>query len=312
MKKFVRLFCLFFIFFSIMACNKDVKTFTYVNFSILFDETQERLNNTGDPASIPAGYAAQTPEMKFMSVYHIELSPDEFTPFKGGQIVYKAPETKDGGSLSIDHDSSVITSEGLVFYTFNISKLAPGTYNYLRVGVAYQEFEVLFNLLNIPSVGNIYDQTGTVASFIGYRTYIRNLTIKNLNTDIFADKEQGFWGIETALTAPNDIYNTIYTGQSPAGTTTVVNPIASTSPLPPGTCIVTGKFATPLVIAGNESEDADQSDLTLSFSFSTNQSFEWVDTNTNGQWDVDAVNPALTEQVIDMGLRGMIPFWEFE
>jgi hypothetical protein len=39
---------------------------------------------------------------------------------------------------------------------------------------------------------------------------------------------------------------------------------------------------------------------------STNQSFEWIDGNANGKWE-----PSKGESVVDMGLRGMIPFVQY-
>jgi hypothetical protein len=42
-------------------------------------------------------------------------------------------------------------------------------------------------------------------------------------------------------------------------------------------------------------------------SLSTNNSFEWNDSNGNGKWDVD---PGSFENVVDMGLRGLIPIKE--
>jgi hypothetical protein len=84
-----------------------------------------------------------------------------------------------------------------------------------------------------------------------------------------------------------------------------VNPLFASSPIPPGSCVVTGKFATPLVITGQETEN-----LTLTLSFSINNSFEWIDSNGNGQLDIyaDGVTPA--EKIVDMGLRGLVPKWE--
>ena len=60
-----------------------------------------------------------------------------------------------------------------------------------------------------------------------------------------------------------------------------------------------------LVVTGQEKED-----VTVSLSFSVNQSFEWKDDNGNGQLDfyADGVTPA--EKIVDMGLRGLIPAWK--
>lgn len=69
--------------------------------------------------------------------------------------------------------------------------------------------------------------------------------------------------------------------------------------------MVTGKFDTPLIITGKETED-----LTVTLSFSVNQSFEWIDDNSNGQLDIYADGVTPIEKIVDMGLRGLLPSWE--
>lgn len=86
-------------------------------------------------------------------------------------------------------------------------------------------------------------------------------------------------------------------GQAPEGATTVPNPLAATSPIPAGSCVVTGQFVNPLVIAGNETADVD-----LILSLSINKSFEWIEVNNDGMFE-----PLAGETVVDMGLRGLIP-----
>lgn len=290
-----------------ISCNKDVKTFNEMNFSFQFDPTQIRLDNFGAPSEIPPGNAAQTPIMNLLSVHYIELSQNENTLFNEGEVLYYAPETEIGGETAIDFDASDIVGEGEQFLILDLERIKPGTYNYIRASVAYQNYDIVYNVLNIPGYGDLYDQTGTVASFIGFRTYIRDLTVSDLTIPIYANKLQGFWGFETHFTGPLSAYNAIYTGQSPEGATTVVNPIAATSPVPAGSCVITGKFDVPLVITGDETTD-----LYIYMSFSINESFEWIDTNANGKWDVDATNSDLTEVIVDMGLRGMAPTWEWK
>lgn len=291
----------------LLNCNKDVKNFNDMHFVFQFDETQVRLDNFGLPSTLPAGHAALTPDMHLLSVHYIEFSPDATTPFKSGAVIYTAPETTLGGDLAIDFDSSKVAGENTDFLTLNLERLPPGTYKYIRASVAYQNYDISYNLNNIPLVGDLTAQSGTVASFIGFNTYIRNLTVNNMTTAINANKLQGFWAFETAFTDPYSAYNAIYSGQSPEGATTVVNPIDATSPVPEGSCVITGEFAEPLVINGDETGE-----LYIYLSFSTNQSFEWVDTNGNAQWDIDASDPDLTEEVVDMGLRGLIPSWEWK
>ena len=80
------------------------------------------------------------------------------------------------------------------------------------------------------------------------------------------------------------------------------NPLSATSPIPSGSCVVTGKFADKLIINNNESKN-----IEVMMNLSINKSFEWIDVNGNGKWDVD-VNSG--ENVVDMGLRGLIPTWQ--
>lgn len=301
MHKYVVYFALFALMF-LASCNKDIKEFNYLNFTFQFDATQERLDNFGNVSNIPSGNAAQTPTMRSLSVHYLELAYDQFTQYKDGAVIYKAPETHAGGNQAIAFDSSVIASANEIIFTTNVNKLPNGTYNYVRASVAYQNYDVNFTLRNIPVVGDL-SGVGTIASFLGYETYITSLQVNNLSISINGNKTQGFWAFETQWPAPYEAYNAIYTGQAPEGATTVVNPLFATSPVPPGSCVITGKFAEPLVI----DDDIKSNDITITLSFSINQSFEWIDTNGNGIWDIDATDPDLTEKVVDMGLRGMIP-----
>ena len=85
--------------------------------------------------------------------------------------------------------------------------------------------------------------------------------------------------------------------QAPANATTVPNPLAATSPIPAGSCVVTGQFTTPLTITGTETNN-----VVVTLSLSINQSFEWHEVTADGKYE-----PANGENVVDMGLRGLIP-----
>lgn len=94
------------------ACKKDDPTppataTHYLIFKFKFDSTQERLNSIGQPATIPAGNAAQSPVFNGMSAHYIEMTENEFTALGAGDVLYHAPETTDGGSTAIDFDSSM-------------------------------------------------------------------------------------------------------------------------------------------------------------------------------------------------------------
>ncbi len=265
------------------ACSKNTNSANssaQLEFVFKFDSTQERLNNIGLPASIPDGNSAQSPAFNTMSAHYVELAPSPLTPLGSGDVLYKAPEVNTGGSMAIDFSKAEVTKEGDVFLSVPVSSITPGTYQYLRVSLAYQNYNIKFNALG-------QDLTGTVASFIGLDTYISNYKIKDSAVNVNANKLQGYWGFETPYA--------VLTGD--AATTTVPNPIASTSPIPAGSCVVTGAFTTPLVITGNETKK-----ITVTVSLSTNKSFEWKDHNRNGIYE-----PLDNDSVVDMGIRGLIP-----
>lgn len=287
-----------------LGCNQptpeEVQPFAL--FKLKFDPNQERLNNIGQPSGIPTGHAAQTPEFRQMSLHYIELAPSALTLLGAGAIVYKGEETTKGGENAVDFDKVAKAGNNEVIKAVELKNIPPGTYEWIRASVTYQNYDIKFNLNDIDFVGDLKQQKGTVASFVGFNTYITNITPRTKTLSVNDDKKQGFWAFETNFTNPYSAYNQVTSGEAPAGATTVVNPLFATSPVPQGSCVVTGKFAQPLVITGNEKED-----LTVLLSFSVNNSFEWVDDNNNGQLDFYANGTTPNEKIVDMGLRGLIP-----
>ncbi len=61
--------------------------------------------------------------------------------------------------------------------------------------------------------------------------------------------------------------------------------------------MVTGQFANAFTITGTELQDVE-----VTLSFSVNNSFEWTEINADGKYE-----PSIGEQLVDMGLRGLIP-----
>jgi len=251
-------------------------------FKFKFDPTQARLNAFGNPSTVPAGNWAQSPSFNKMSGHYVEMIPTEWTALGTGEIVYEGPETYAGGSRAIDFDKAVVVGENEVFLSVPLSSIAAGTYQYIRVSVTYQDFDIVYN------ANGLTDLTGTLASFIGFNTYITSYDVNTKHVVVNANKLQGYWGFESTVFGQSYFL----AGQVPAGFTTVVNPL-SNSPIPPGSCLVTGPFETPLTITGNETEN-----IEVALSFSTNMSFEWTDTNGNQQYDSGEIP-------VDMGLRGL-------
>ena len=286
MKKFVVLFTLIVGAFAFFSCedSDDVSEEPHLIVKFKFDPNQVRLNNLGQPATIPSGHAAQSPDFRKISAHYFELAPTAYTQLTEGTVLYHADETTQGGSVAIDFSKAVVVGEGDAFLRIPLSQVAQGNYEYVRVSLAYQEYTI-----SVRNAGT--DYLGKLASFVGYNSYITTHSIGNNSFPVNANRLQGYWAF-----ALNDFpYAT--SGQAPAGATTVPNPIAATSPIPSGSCVVTGKFAQNLIINGNETRD-----VVITLSLSSNNSFEWQEVTSDGKYE-----PSIGENVVDMGLRGLIP-----
>lgn len=273
----------------IFSCSEDNNNPVGDNFQdpkliikLRFDPNQIRLDNLGQPAVIPNGNAAQSPSISRMSANYIEFAPNPSTLLGNGEIIFEGPQTNAGGEMAIDFQNATFGSNEEVFYELPLSEISSGTYQWVRVSLAYQEGDIDFLL-----EGNEY--TGTLASFVGYNTYITNLSVNGTTFEINENKLQGFWAFE--------VMGFTSQGQAPEGATTVPNPLFDTSPIPQGSCVVTGEFENGLTITGDETQDVE-----VILSFSINNSFEWVEVNADGKFE-----PSAGEQVVDMGLRGLIP-----
>jgi len=284
------------------ACTKDDKPVNTANaqliFKFKFDSTQTRLNNVGTPSAMPAGNAGQSPVFNKMSAHYIELTPTMWTALGSGAVLYRATETSAGGTNAIDFEKAALAGNNEVFYQVPIKDITPGNYEWLRLSLAYQNFDIKFYVDTVINGITIKQQfPGTGAGFIGFNTYIKSFIIKNQSTAVNANKKQGFWGFETTVSFGGTNFPYLTTGQAPEGSTTVVNPLFATSPIPAGSCVVTAPFNPgKLSITGAETKD-----IVVEISLSTNKSFEWKEVVQDGLWE-----PAKGEQVVDMGIRGMV------
>lgn len=273
--------------FMMTSCDEDVVTGPQLVFKFKFDPNQERLDGFGQPSTIPAGHGTQTPDFNGISANYIELAQGALTALGQGEVVYKGAETNDGGSTAIDFNQSIIVDEGEIFISIPLSSINPDTYKWLRISLSYQNYDIL---LDAEVNGqNFTDITATAASFIGYNNYIQRYTVKEDQVTVNGNRLQGFVGIETPYTLSEH--------QAPEGATTVPNPLFDTSPIPQGSCVVTGDFDQDLVITGAETKD-----IEIEMSLSINNSFEWEDDNDNDKYE-----PLLDEAVVDMGIRGLKP-----
>lgn len=269
---------------GLVSCNDDQTEEPMLIVKFRFDPNQARLNNLGAPTPIPPGNAAQTPVFNSISSHYLEFAPTAYTQLGEGAVLYHAPETTDGGANAIDFSRSKIVGEDEIFLKIPLSQIANGTYRYVRCSLSYQNYGI-----SLRHNGADYD--GTLASFVGFNTYIGTHSIGNSFFTVNENRAQGYWAF--AL----DDYPYSDDGQAPAGATTVPNPLAATSPIPAGSCVVTGQFSNDLQITGTETHD-----ITVTLSLSINHSFEWHEVNADGKYE-----PAAGESVVDMGLRGLIP-----
>ncbi len=282
------------------AFNAGSSTGPRLIFKFKFDSTQTRLNNIGQPATVPSGHAAQSPDFRFMSQHYIELAGD-FDMLGAGQVLYVGQETTAGGPNAINYCSSTITGNDEIFFSKPLSEITAGSYKWLRVSLAYQNYDILYKSSLLP--GNQIG-LGSIASFLGFRTYVNSY---DMNGTSYAPSEstggpgnhsQGYWGFVTNVFGTNFFTD----GQAPEGATTVPNPFIG-SPVPAGSCVVTGQFVnagminSPLVITGSESQD-----IVITVSLSTNKSFEWIEVTADNYFQ-----PEIGEAVVDMGIRGLIP-----
>jgi len=302
------------------GCKKDKQPATtnpHLIFKFVFDSTQVRLNNFGQPDTMPAGHAGQNPQHMLMSAHYIEMAQTATTALGTGTILYMTPTTTAGGASAIDFSQENITANNAVFYSVALDSVTPGTYQYLRVSLAYQNFGAnLYEDTTITYAGNNITIQQlfpcTVASFVGVNTYITSYTVKTESITVNGNRAQGYWGFEAKGTYNGSYlgypfsypYNFLESGQAPAGATTVVNPLFATSPIPAGSCVATGAFvsslsgpAAPLTITGHET-----SDITITVSLSINKSFEWVEVVNDGLWQ-----PSIGENIVNMGIRGLVP-----
>ena len=263
--------------------NPDNSSEANLIIKLEFNPNQERLGNLGEPVSVSAGNAAQSPNMQNMSANYIEFAPNALTALGTGEIIFAGEETTAGGEKAIDFQQAQFAGNNETFLTIPLSQVNAGDYEWVRVSLAYQEGNIDF----LGEDGN--DYTGTLASFVGYNTYVSTFDLNGNNIAVNANKLQGFWIFETlGFTAQ---------GQAAEGATTVPNPLFDSSPIPSGSCVVTGEFENGLTITGSETED-----VVVTLSFSTNNSFEWTEVNADGKYE-----PSAGELVVDMGLRGLIP-----
>ena len=288
------------------SCKKDDGTSQptpMLNITFIMDTDADRLDNLGNPVSIPTGNAGQNPDFEILGLHFIGLYPDKFTPYENGTTLFISPTTEEGGIAAIDFENELLLTETENIFSIPLSEINSGTYEYFRSSIGFQKYKITYNLKGASSsnpnwpngLSDDIDIEGTLASFLGYNTYIKTYTLKSESLEINSNKLQGYFGLESNGEIAGFEFSDLTEGDAPQ--TTVPNPINSTSPVPNGSCLVTGKFPLALQIPEIPTED-----INIQVIISINNSFEWEDNNGNNKYE-----PLLGEQVVDMGTRGIFP-----
>ena len=281
-----------------------------ITFTVKFDALQDRLDANGQPTSTSTA-SAQTPVFNKIGINYFELSSDVNTLLGTGNILLNTPDVAVAGSTdkAVDFSQLKMLADGEVLITMPLKNFAAGQYQYARLSVPYLNFDVAFNLLNVPFAGDFLDERGAFAAFLAPNTFITNYKVFDKTQNVNGIKKRGAWSFETKLSLGYAAYNNIYNGQIPDSTVTVVNPLRLTSPIPSGASIITGKFAVPLTITGTETQN-----INVVVSLSINKSFEWQDKiRKNGKWDIEAqanTGAPVYEPITDFGLRGLNVIFE--
>ena len=102
---------------SILSCSVDESTgipteeVPRLNITFIMDNEAERLDNLGNPVSVPEGNAAQDPDFEVLGLHFMGLYPDKFTPYDEGVTITSTATTGSGGATAIDFDSEVFLNE---------------------------------------------------------------------------------------------------------------------------------------------------------------------------------------------------------
>lgn len=287
--------CLFALVF--LGCKKEANPQIQVIWQQ--DPFQERLDNEGRLSPVSSSNLSLSPKLNTIAVEHIELLPSDPTRLFSGATLYSANNKQTVNDTTVSLEKLVFTPQSTPLSTSPLKSLQGKTFQWVCVWLAYQSFDVRFNLNNVPNIGTITDESGTFNAFLGANTFISRHKVITKEDIVNDYRPQGYWLFETNLRAAFTTYNTFYRGQLPPRSVTAVNPLSATLATPRNSSIFIARLDKPITITGEE-----KNDVTITLTFSTNQSFEWRDNNRNGRWDIDVQN-IQNEPVINFGLRGM-------
>ena len=63
-----------------------------------------------------------------------------------GEVLYKAAQTDAAGQTAIEFDKAKFAGNNEVFYTMPIKDIKSGTYEWLRISLAYQNYDIKYRI----------------------------------------------------------------------------------------------------------------------------------------------------------------------
>ncbi len=278
-------------------CNKDDDPQIQVFWQQ--DPFQERLDNEGRVSPVSSSNLSLSPKLNSIAVEHIELLPSEPTRLFSGATLYSVNNKQTINDTTVSSDRLIFTPSDKPLSTSFLKPLQGKTFEWVCVWLAYQNFDVRFNLNNVPNIGTLTDESSTFSTFLAAKTFISRHKVITKEDIVNDFRLKGYWVFETNLRAAFAAYNGVYRGQLSPTTVTAVNPLSASVTTPRYSSVFIARLDKPITITGDEKKD-----INITLTFSTNQAFEWRDNNRNGRWDIDAQN-IHNEPIINFGLRGM-------
>jgi hypothetical protein len=238
---------------------------SFANVTIVFDSTQERLDNNANPSVTPPGHGSQSPLLEFLQIGKIELL------FDTGAHYY----------FPVTDQYVNTTGNGVTYYGKFHHVGSTVEANYLRLYLSYQNYKVgckvngsfaTCNLLSFP--GRYYNQNG---SFQLGDHMINTDSVINpgewfLDLDDFS-ADSVLHGQSATVTEPNFLHSSIETQSDDY-------------------CTIICPIDPPITFTKDKPRE-------IKISISLNHAFEWVEHSDPAYFE-----PFNGDTIYDFGLRG--------
>ena len=234
-----------------------------------FDSLQERLDNFGNPSTLPANHQAVSTNFNSILIKMIELLKDSSEGYEDGTIIFF-------------NTSSVGMTVNDSLWRYLSNTQAPGLYKWMRVYFYYQNFEIPCKVN-----GNLFD--GTLLSLLDPDQVFPSYTL--MDSTIYGDSlmQGGSWFLELHTSG----LDTLVRGQISQGQVTMPNFLHYSWPVPQDKYVVTFPITSDMEFTRPGYKE-------IVISISTNNNFEWIDHS-----DPNYFEPFDGDSIYDFGISGI-------